>query len=302
MCITKAYPPEAPPKLQIAKAQKDGTLPLAVQTQTQRIPGFEKTIKKGAITKQAAGTGQFGKADVEYQYFIPHLLEDLQTDGSLERKLQVTPGEWYIESMYHNEDVAALYNFWHPVQGPFLIVPSLVHEGIISEYTLTIFSSKAVEVQKLEDARNAVLTGRWTEESAGGCHLYDTAFEKKEDKLTWKNNPKFHLCLHTTAAKAEVKITLSRPEKAWKKIAKSSVACMIGMYVYPYVENQAPTTESMLNQYEFHPTNQMEEILNIDGNPNGYMIMPTTYEPKMTGPFILSVSTDVDFELNQIEE
>jgi hypothetical protein len=46
----------------------------------------------------------------------------------------------------------------------------------------------------------------------------------------------------------------------------------------------------------------MEEVLNLDGNPNGYMIMPTTYEPKMTGPFIISVSTDVDFELNQIEE
>jgi len=114
---------------------------------------------------------------VEYQYFIPHLMEDLQ----LERKLQIAPGEWYVESLYHSEDVAALYKFWHPVQGPFLLVPSLLHTGLQNEYTLTVFSSKPVEINKLEDARNAVLTGEWTEDGAGGCHLYDTAFEKKEE-------------------------------------------------------------------------------------------------------------------------
>ncbi len=32
------------------------------------------------------------------------------------------------------------------------------------------------------------------------------------------------------------------------------------------------------------------------------MIMPTTYEAKMTGPFIISVATTVDFELNVVEE
>ena len=39
----------------------------------------------------------------------------------------------------------------------------------------------------------------------------------------------------------------------------------------------------------------------MNGNPNGYIIMPTTYGAKKSGPFILSVSTDVEFELNYVE-
>ena len=35
----------------------------------------------------------------------------------------------------------------------------------------------------------------------------------------------------------------------------------------------------------------------LDGNPDGYIIMPTTYEPNKLGPFNISVSTDVDFTL-----
>lgn len=49
----------------------------------------------------------------------------------------------------------------------------------------------------LEETRNAVLTSKWTDKSAGGCHLYDKAFEQKPDKFTWGQNPKFHLKLNT---------------------------------------------------------------------------------------------------------
>jgi hypothetical protein len=38
----------------------------------------------------------------------------------------------------------------------------------------------------------------------------------------------------TTRELTEVKITLSRPEKAWKKnIGANLVGCMIGFYVFP---------------------------------------------------------------------
>jgi hypothetical protein len=41
-------------------------------------------------------------------------------------------------------------------------------------------------VEKLEDSRNAVIAGRWTDKTAGGCHLYDKAFyENKADKYTF---------------------------------------------------------------------------------------------------------------------
>ena len=85
----------------------------------------------------------------------------------------------------------------------------------------------------LEEANNAVLSGKWTEKSAGGCHLYDKAFEQKTDKFTWISNPKFHLKLDSDQPQ-RVKITLSRPEKVWKKqIGMNLVGCMIGFYVYP---------------------------------------------------------------------
>lgn len=192
--------------------------------------------------------------------------------GKLERKLQILPNEWYIESQFKNEDVAAIYEYWKPTNGPFLIVPSIQVEGYTSEYTLTIFSSSPVEVEKLDDSKNMVISGEWNDKTAGGCHLYDRAFETVPDNFTWINNPKFKLNLYTThkaqkestyfgdtdgargdsknpssmnpnlapnhstqSQKTHVKITLSRPEiKSWKKqIAVSAVDCMIGFYVYP---------------------------------------------------------------------
>ena len=58
-----------------------------------------------------------------------------------------------------------------------------------------VFSSNVVEVEKLEDSRNAVLSGKWTDKTAGGCHLYDKEFEQKTEKFTWTSNPKFHMRL-----------------------------------------------------------------------------------------------------------
>jgi hypothetical protein len=45
------------------------------------------------------------------------------------------------------------------------------------DFTLSIFSSQPVEVKKLEDSKNAVISGKWAEKTAGGCHLYDKEFE-----------------------------------------------------------------------------------------------------------------------------
>jgi len=153
----------------------------------------------------------------------------------------------------------------------------------------------------LEDNRNAVVSGRWTDKSAGGCHLYDKAFEQKVDKFTWVQNPKFHLKLDTQN-QVRVKITLSRPEKAWKKqIGMGLVGCMIGFYVYP--ANAEPSKDSILNKEgtKFVPWNEIQEEMILDGHPDGYIIMCSTYEPQKHGPFILSLSTDVDFTLTALE-
>jgi hypothetical protein len=153
----------------------------------------------------------------------------------------------------------------------------------------------------LEDSRNAVLSGKWTEKSAGGCHLNDKAFEQKSDKFTWSQNPKFHLKLEANGL-VRVKVTLQRPEKVWKKqIGMNLVGCMIGFYIY--AANTELNKDSIINREgtKFVPWNEISEELMLDGNPDGYMIMCCTYEPQKIGPFILSLSTDVDFTLVPLE-
>jgi hypothetical protein len=153
----------------------------------------------------------------------------------------------------------------------------------------------------LEDSKNAVISGKWTEKSSGGCHLYDKEYEQKSDKFTWTNNPKFHLRFQTPNS-TEVKITVSRPEKAWKKsIGMNLVGSMLGFYVYP--GNQQPTKDNLLNKetQKFVPWNEITSVLEMDGSPDGYILMPTTYEPGLQGPFIVSVSTDVEFTLTSLD-
>lgn len=131
--------------------------------------------------------------------------------------------------------------------------------------------------------------------------MYDKEYEQKSDKFTWVNNPKFHLRLQTTEPTA-VKITLSRPEKAWKKqIGMSLVGCMIGFYVYP--GNIQPSKDNLINKQtqKFVPWNEVADELMLDGAPDGYILMPTTYEPGKLGPFVISVSTDVDFTLTPLD-
>ena len=76
---------------------------------------------------------------------------------------------------------------------------------------------------------------------------------------------------------------------------------MIGFYVYPASLN--PTKENLVNRtsQKFVPWNEVSEELSLEGIPEGYIIMPTTYEPAKYGPFIISASTDVEFSLTPIE-
>lgn len=228
--------------------------------------------------------------------FEPPTLSD-----HLERKLQILPNEWYDETTFKSDDVAALYAFYQPTQGPFIIVPQMAQEEKISEFNLTIYSSQQVEVVQLQDSRNAVLAGKWTDRTGGGCHLYDKEYESKPDSHTWQNNPKYLLKLDTKE-RTPVKIVLSRPEKAWKKsIGMNLVGCMIGFYVYPGGTTSPKDNIMNLEGKKFVPWNEINEEIVLDGSPEGYIIMTATYESGKQGPFILSVSTDVDFTLTPLD-
>lgn len=57
------------------------------------------------------------------------------------------------------------------------------------------------------------------------------------------------------------------------------VGCMIGFYVYP--ANVEPSKEAIINTEgtKFVPWNEISEELILDGHPEGYMILCSTYEP-----------------------
>jgi Calpain large subunit, domain III. len=77
---------------------------------------------------------------------------------------------------------------------------------------------------------------------------------------------------------------------------------MIGVYIFDATQPK-PTVESWLRKPEFMPLNEIEEILEEDSaRSNGYIIMPTTYESNMKGPFALSVSSENDFLLTELVE
>jgi len=131
--------------------------------------------------------------------------------------------------------------------------------------------------------------------------LYDKEFEQKVDAHTWNTNPKYKLKLETREP-VNVKITLSRPEKAWKaQVGMNLVGCMIGFYVYPAGQQPSKLNIKNTTGTKFVPWNEIHEELTLDGHPDGYIIMPTTYEKDKQGPFVISVSTTVDFTLTAEE-
>lgn len=68
---------------------------------------------------------------------IPEFEPPVLHPAALQRKLQIQAGEWHEESYYCSDDVAALYSFYQPTQGPFIIVPSMSAKDIANEFILT---------------------------------------------------------------------------------------------------------------------------------------------------------------------
>jgi hypothetical protein len=218
-----------------------------------------------------------------------------------ERKLQILPNEWFVESHYQYEEFSCLYLKLEQNHGPFLIVPSLSQENIPCSYSLTIYSNNPVTLERLQDSKNIVLSGEWKQSNSGGSHLYDSSFQKQPEINSWLSNPKY-LLKFIPGANIRAKITVSRPERLWSaKIARNTVGCMMGIYIFD--GSSKPTVERWLHKPEFMPLNEVEEILEEDSaKESGYVIMPTTYECGMRGPFMLSVNSDDEFTLTEIQE
>jgi hypothetical protein len=139
----------------------------------------------------------------------------------MQRKLQILPNEWYVESHYQSEELSCMFLKLDPNHGPFLIVPTLSQELITAQYSLIIYSNFEVTLKRLEDAHHVAISGEWKEGCAGGSHLYDKHYETKVENMTWPTNPKFLLTFRHSDEPVKANITLSRPERLWStKIAR----------------------------------------------------------------------------------
>lgn len=82
---------------------------------------------------------------------------------------------------------------------------------------------------------------------------------------------------------------------------------MIGLYLLDRPEGKLSYNKDIVvNQTNFLPVKEitMETMLGGEGegirplSPNGYIIMPSTYQSKVQGSFIISVKCDRPFELS----
>jgi calpain len=118
--VTKALSPTTPPATEIitgkgnAKNKMISSIPVQGQT-------YSETLKMNVRQDKGEKIPEFEP---------PRLM-------NLERKLQILQGEWFEESMFKNDEVAALYAFYQPTQGPFIIVPSFVKPDVNADFTLT---------------------------------------------------------------------------------------------------------------------------------------------------------------------
>ena len=118
--------------------------------------------------------------------------------------------------------------------------------------------------------------------SAGGCHLNEEPFEKNLNKRTWTSNPKFFIQFKEPGP-IKVKLTLQVADKNWKsKIAKENkvqtASGMIGIYLLEKREGKIRTADRLADP-TFVPMLEVVETFELKNiNPNGYVVMPATYE------------------------
>lgn len=164
-----------------------------------------------------------------------------------------------------------------------------------------------MELISLNSDSSKVLISEWTMKNSGGCHLIEDEKKKKNDeenhfkKVTWYENPKFHLWFDSKVKIPEVEfeIKISRLDQIWQKIiAKGIVNAMMGVYLFKYDKEKWKDYPIGLDQVNFVPKNEIlftSKNSNLD--PRGFIIMPTTYGAGVCGPFSIMVKCKEKFFL-----
>ena len=183
-----------------------------------------------------------------------------------------------------------------------------------------MYASEPVLLKQLPDSFYRMIAGDWTDNNAGGSHLYPVSFKK---------NPKFILKLKQGKLRplpsgdlpnpsdpVKTRIVVSRVGESWRpNVKKDTVGCMLGFYLF--VRRSAPPTVpgqkdaqhggggggagEMIQVYEstFVPDEDVatEEDFMLEqiASDEEYVIMPTTFAEGKVGSFVISVSSDSEF-------
>jgi len=93
--------------------------------------------------------------------------------------------ENFVESSYSSTEISCLFLKVLPIEGPFLIVPSLETKGLCCDYKLQIYTSKEIQVKELNQRKNPVIIQEWTTYNSGGSHIFNEKYFPNTDKQTW---------------------------------------------------------------------------------------------------------------------
>lgn len=223
------------------------------------------------------------------------------------RKLHVHNNEYQLITTYeHKQEACVFYprlpRSWFP--NGLLVVPSLSEKGVRGKFDLEVYCSEPVTVTQLPETFARSIAGDWNEHTAGGSHIFPSS---------WKKNPKFLLHLHYPMNQgtgqleaARVRITIARHGNNWKNIVKKdTVGCMIGFYLFiGHGHSGNNNTIGDIVQYFESTFVASDECITDVGftlpplHPDEYyVIMPTTFSEGKFGSFILSVMSEVEFQL-----
>ncbi|OWZ17169.1 Calpain-like cysteine protease C2 [Phytophthora megakarya] len=240
-------------------------------------------------------------------------------------KLVVKPTEWCRLSSYSSPASACLYLRKVPKDwllasdspsavnsnggGGLFLVPTLGEAGAEGSFELQVDCDFPLLVDELPKGAGAVqsMPGEWSATKSGGCHLHPD----------WRQNPKFYLQIQGVRP-TKVRITLTRSEREWKsRCQRDSVGTMIGFYLFrggsgklirpgdsteggsnsanPIVINGRPWSET--DFVPLHSICSPPDLILSAAAKDGYVIVPTTYEPGRLGKFVISVQCDIEFTL-----
>lgn len=266
---------------QVGKRRKGDVMVGFTVTSMRNSSEFEAPSGRRAKDRSKGATGENS----------PVLKGEIPNMGNPSRKLQVLSIDWVRESSFSSEEVGCMYLSIMPSQGPLVIVPALTDDAQTGNFTMSIFTDKPLaDSCILDEGCNKVVTGQWTENNSGGCHLHSPPFAPKE---SWNKNPKFIFLLDQ---RLTMTITLARVDRGWRQqVAKDAVGCMLGFYV---IHGHEIVRERVLSETTFVPSHEVSLTLTLEpcSDEDPYIIVPCTYEPNKCGDFMVRISADGPFE------